>query len=73
MTDKDWRKFCELMTTAAEYYRVQPWTERAMKRAEERIAIIAEGREAREEDFSAAWECVLRLKFPPPREREGES
>ena len=33
MTVNDWKKFCELMTTAAEYYRVQPWSERAMQYA----------------------------------------
>lgn len=33
MTVNDWKKFTELMTTAAEYYRVQPWSERAMQYA----------------------------------------
>lgn len=30
---------------------------------EERLAIIAEGRDATPEDISAAWESVLRIKF----------
>ena len=33
MTVNDWKKFTELITTAAEYYRVQPWSERAMQYA----------------------------------------
>ena len=30
---------------------------------EERLAIIAEGREVTPEDVSSAWESVLRIKF----------
>lgn len=33
MDKRDWKRFCELMTTAAEYYRAVPWTKGAMRLA----------------------------------------
>lgn len=37
---------------------------------EERLAIIAEGREATTNDISSAWESTLKLKFERRREKQ---
>ena len=39
---------------------------------EERLAIIAEGRDVQPEDISAAWESVLETRFPVPRSKQAD-
>ena len=36
---------------------------------EERMAIVAEGRERTADDIKKAWESTLHMRFQPPRER----